>query len=179
MLLETATKLREEVGLHLVDEFVELTDSNLTAKVLLTNPSGITRRVEQGTEIGVGSPIEVVEPPPQPTRVLIPGNVELPTWNPDELLCQQNPGVRVVTSTQQRKKRLRELLKQEFEDMSIPVAEKDMLWSLLEEYHDVFSLDGERGGTNLVELEINTGDAAPKRQPPRRVPFAVWQEIAK
>ena len=53
-----------------------------------------------------------------------------------------------------------------------------MLWSLLEEYHDVFSLDGERGETDLVEPEIDMGDAALKRQPPR-VPFAVRQEIAR
>ena len=69
--------------------------------------------------------------------------------------------------------------KERVEDMSIPAAEKDLLWSLLKEYHDVFSLEGERGETDLVELEIDTGDAAPKRQPPRRVPFEFRQKIAK
>jgi hypothetical protein len=67
---------------------------------------------------------------------------------------------------------LRELLKNEY-DMTIPVSEKKLLWSLLEEYHDIFSLEGERGETDLVELEIDTGDAVASRQPPRRVPFAV------
>ena len=86
--------------------------------------------------------------------------------------------MRVVTSTERRKIMLRELLKSEFDDMSIPVSEKKMLWSLLEEYH-VFSLEGERGETDLVELEIDTGDAVLSRQPPRRVPFAVRQEVAK
>ena len=118
----------------------------------------------EGTEIGIALPVEVVEPPPLPTRVLIPGTVEPSTWNPDEVLSHVNhsqTGVRIVTSTDQRKRRLRELLKKGFEDMSIPAAEKNMLWLLLE-YH-VFSLEGEQGETDLVELEIDTGDAAPKR----------------
>ena len=52
--------------------------------------------------------------------------------------------------------------------------------SLLEEYHDVFSPEeGERGETEEVELHIDTGDSRPKSQPPRRVPFAVRQEIAR
>jgi len=38
--------------------------------------------------------------------------------------------------------------------------------------------DGERGETNWVEMSIETGDAMPVRQPPRRVPFAVRSEIA-
>ena len=53
-----------------------------------------------------------------------------------------------------------------------------MLWLLLEEYQDAFSLAGEGGETVLVELDINTGDVASKRQHLRRVPFAVRQEIA-
>ena len=44
----------------------------------------------------------------------------------------------------------------------------------------MFSLEeGERGETDVVELHIDTGDAHPKSQPPRRVPFAVRQEIAR
>ena len=45
--------------------------------------------------------------------------------------------------------------------------------SLLEYHHDVFSLEeGERGETD-VELHIDMGDAHPKSQPLRRVPFVV------
>ena len=57
---------------------------------------------------------------------------------------------------------------------------KEMLMSLLEEFSDVFSLeDGERGETDEVELHTDTGDSHPKSQPPRRVPFAVRQEVAR
>ena len=53
------------------------------------------------------------------------------------------------------------------------------LSKLLMRYHEVFSLeDGERGETNLVEFKIATGDAIPKRQAVRRIPFAARQEIA-
>ena len=39
--------------------------------------------------------------------------------------------------------------------------------------------DGERGETDLVNMGIDTGDVRPKKQPPRRMPFAVCQEVAK
>ena len=51
---------------------------------------------------------------------------------------------------------------------------------MVEDYHDVFSLnDGERGETDLVEMDINTGESAPTRQTARRLPFAVRQEVAQ
>ena len=138
--------------------------------------------MEKDTEIGVALPGEVVDPSSEPERVLISGNGEPPSLNPDETLFREGypqTGVRVVTSTERRKKQLKELLKEEFDDISLPSTEKDLLLSLLEEYNDVFSLDGERGETDLIELEMDTGNAAPRRQPPRRVPFAVRKEIAK
>ena len=51
---------------------------------------------------------------------------------------------------------------------------------LLADYHDIFSLnDDERGETDLVEFKIDTGEAHPRRQPARRVPFSARREIAK
>ena len=53
------------------------------------------------------------------------------------------------------------------------------LHDFLSEYHQTFSLEeDERGETDIVQLVIDTGDAPPQRQPVRRVPFAVWQELA-
>ena len=47
------------------------------------------------------------------------------------------------------------------------------LSDVLGEYHDIFSLcDDERGETDLVEFKIDTGDASPKKQAARRIPFA-------
>ena len=51
---------------------------------------------------------------------------------------------------------------------------------VLGEYHDIFSLcDDERGETDLVEFKIETGDASPKKQAARRIPFAARLEIAR
>ena len=49
---------------------------------------------------------------------------------------------------------------------------------LLVEYHDIFCLEeDERGETNLVEFEIDTGDESPRKQPVRRTPFAARKKI--
>ena len=50
---------------------------------------------------------------------------------------------------------------------------KYQLADLLVEYQDIFlAKDGELGCTSLVEHKIDTGDAKPIKQPPRRVPLA-------
>ena len=50
----------------------------------------------------------------------------------------------------------------------------------LKSFWRAFSLDpDERGETGLVQMEMDTGDASPKRQPVRRMPFPVRQEVAK
>ena len=47
------------------------------------------------------------------------------------------------------------------------------VYQLLNEFADTFSKGaGDLGRTDLVKHQINTGDAAPIRQPPRRLPFA-------
>ena len=51
--------------------------------------------------------------------------------------------------------------------------ESEQLSKLLVEYHDIFCLnDDECGETELVEFKIDTGDASPKKQTIRRIPFA-------
>lgn len=53
---------------------------------------------------------------------------------------------------------------------------------LLQEYHrlSVFALEeGERGQTDLIHMEIDTGDARPIKQPIRRMAFAVCRELAR
>ena len=51
-------------------------------------------------------------------------------------------------------------------------CEKQSLYELLCKYHTTFSKDSaDIGHTNLVQHSINTQDAAPIRQPPRRLPL--------
>ena len=58
MLMEGTDRLKE-MGLQLVDEFIQLPDTttNTSTKILLTNSSGITQRVDAGTEVGVALPV--------------------------------------------------------------------------------------------------------------------------
>lgn len=54
------------------------------------------------------------------------------------------------------------------------------LGQFLSRHNQAFSLEpGERGETDLVQLEIDTQTATPKRQSARRMPFAVRQEVAR
>ena len=49
--------------------------------------------------------------------------------------------------------------------------QREKLRSLLCEYRDVFSLNGEIGCTDVIEHGIPTGDAAPVKHPLRRLPI--------
>ena len=57
------------------------------------------------------------------------------------------------------------------------VEEKAVIESLLVQYQDIFSKDEtDLGRTHLIEHEIDTGNARPIKQPPRRVPMALARE---
>ena len=65
------------------------------------------------------------------------------------------------------------------EGSTLKPQEKCLL-RLLQEFHQAFVLDdGERGETDLISMEIDTGNAVPKRQPTRRTPFAAREEISR
>ena len=53
------------------------------------------------------------------------------------------------------------------------------LYDILEEFHNIFSLDDDdQGETSLVEFNIDTGDSPPIEQAARRVPYAARRDIA-
>ena len=50
----------------------------------------------------------------------------------------------------------------------------------MKDKHIIFSLEeGERGETSSLQLEIDTGDSQPIRQRPRRMPFALGEEVSR
>ena len=66
------------------------------------------------------------------------------------------------------------------EEPQLPSQEKMQLLTFLADHHHMFSLEeGERGETGLVQMEIDTRDACPKKQQVRRMPPAVRQEVAR
>ena len=76
-----------------------------------------------------------------------------------------------------RKKRLAESIGRT--DTLIQEQRQELI-DFLGEHHAAFALeDHERGETDLVEFTIETGDADPQRCAPRRMPFAVREEVAR
>ena len=68
----------------------------------------------------------------------------------------------------------------QLEEPDLPEKEKELLSGFLTDRHAAFSLDeGERGETDLTEMEIDTRDVIPKKQPPRWMPFANREEVAR
>jgi len=59
----------------------------------------------------------------------------------------------------------------------LPVGEKELLMDFLMSHHGTFSL--EEGERELLQLVIDTGDATPQYQAPRRIPLAVRCEVAR
>lgn len=81
------------------------------------------------------------------------------------------PDVKKV-STISDDERKRELLRV-LEEPDLPEPQKEFLCDFLSEKHLAFSLEkGERGETDLIQMEIDTGDGMPKKQSVRRMPFA-------
>ena len=71
-----------------------------------------------------------------------------------------------------RKQLMADLLKGR--DMAMDDSQRQFLVSALTDMHGAFCLqEGERGETELVQFNIDTGGAEPKCQPPGWVPFAV------
>jgi len=74
-----------------------------------------------------------------------------------------------------RKQRLQELIGK---PKLLSKEQTEELHTFLGDHHEVFCLEEqERGETDLVEMEIRTGFAEPRRDPARRMPFAVHQML--
>ena len=65
-------------------------------------------------------------------------------------------------------------LRKTIAELDLPRDEREAFQSFLMRFHHAFSLeDGEQGETVLIRMEIDTGDAYPKKQRARRLPFAL------
>lgn len=90
-------------------------------------------------------------------------------------LPQHHHEGRVALSEDDRQQKLRKSL----QEPNLPPAEKATLMDFLCTHHNIFSLeDGERGETDLIQMQIDTGYATPKRQSSRRILHALRQEVA-
>ena len=159
MLMERDPAIEESIGLPLEDA----TSEDGIAHLELSNSSGFTSVLSEGTL--VGEAVEAAVIPPSQKRE----NSE-PTY--------PVPDVKKI-STMSESERKREGLKL-LEEADLPGPEKKVLCDFLVENHLAFSLEkGERGETDLIHMEIDTGDATPKKQPVRRMPYTARSEIAR
>ena len=135
--------------------------SSPLARLVVTNPSGYTQVVGEGEELGRLSEVSLVEPNVESTCVKM---LSVP-MDQKQAPCDL-----------EHCKKIRELM------VPTDVAEPDRskLIQLLEDHNATFSLeDGERGKMDMVELEIDTGDAKPRRHCARRMPFAIREEVSR
>ena len=162
MLLEHGPSLEESTGLQLEDALVRPADDGI-AYVRICNSSGFTSKITGGTVVGAAVEATEVSPCDDPK-----GSSEQ----------REVPEIRKV-SADTDDERKQELLKK-LEEPDLPDPGKTLLRNFLIDNHLAFSLRAaDRGETDLVEMVIETGDASPKEQPVRRMPFAVRSEVAR
>ena len=167
LLLEPTHRFEESDGngLQFSSSLVKATEEG-AAQVLITNPTGFTQRLDRGIWLGSATEADLVDPG------LCEPRGEMPSEPVEPVHVKAVQG-----SDDQRKRTLARLLEEE--GSNLPWQERAKLHSLLLDHHQAFALeDGERGETDLVEMTIDTGDSPPKKQPVRRIPFAVRQEVA-
>lgn len=127
--------------------------------LVIANMSGLTQRIEEGTVIGEAQTAEVLISKP------VSGDIPL-------------AHIRRLSSSRDEERRKRLLKMLQLTD--VPESDAKQLHAFLADNYDVFSLvKGERGETALVKMEIDTGDEQPRKQPPRRMPFMVREEVTR
>ena len=162
ILLEGDESIGGVVGLQIDDSLVEVPDDG-TAKLSITNLSGFTQCLERGMRVGSATPVTVEDcgEPVEPSRTF---------------MVSSAPHERTPARVQMRKQKLEALL----EEPDLPDYEKKTLLNFVTEFHHAFCLEeGERGETDAIQMKIDTREVQPKRQPARRMPPAVRQEVAR
>ena len=158
-----------DMGLSVEPTLLELKDGR-AAQVVIKNSTGFTHKLDKGFDMGTLEEAEVVLT-----------SVDTPKEDKEiDIQCdktEEDTVVNAVTTVSERQHKVRELFQN---NLSLSKLEKEKFCQFLMDHHTVFSLeDNERGETNLVQLEIDTGDAQPRRQHPRRLPYVAKQEVAR
>ena len=157
--------LEKTTGVQVGDVLIQ-PDLGGSSQVVMTNTSGFTQRLEKEDVLGEAVEVKLVQastPDTDAPRAFIVNTESLVDSMAGEGTCE-------------RRKKLREALI----EPDLPDSEKSTLLEFLSKHHNVFSLEeGERGETDLVEMEIDTGDRHPKKHAVRRMPYTVRQEIAR
>ena len=183
--VEVSTDCQEDIKLPLLLDGTQLScgvgvdaalidvDGDRRALTVLSNHTGCSVTIEEGSSLGVAMAVEPVQP--DPTSDSKP---ELsPT--PETTLTTEPANVSRLYSkpVAWRKRKLAESVGS---TDTLSPEQREELIDFLGEHHTTFALEEHEGGeTNLVEFSIETGDADPRRCAPRRMPYAVREEVAQ
>ena len=152
---------REVGDLNISDGLVRLTEDR-TVQVLIQNFYGLTQTLLQGTRVGDAFPVIVETTEDAKPACTLRISSDLQGLGPDRAHV--------------RKQKLRLMLG----EPDLPPAEKIALLDFLADHHHAFSLgEGERGETDMIQMEIDTGDAPSKRQSARGMPALVHREVSQ
>ena len=125
----------KETGLVLEDGLVTTSDG--LTPLVITNMSGITQQLSEGTVVGEAQEAEVV--------------VATPESNINDTPAESSVRKLSCSNEEERRKKMVQLT-------DVPQTETEQLRAFLVDNHSVFSLDeGERGETSSVKMNIDTG----------------------
>ena len=160
LLVEYDPQVEKDTGLQVGSALLQPSREGFS-QLLISNRSGFTQTAEKGTVLGVAVPATAV-----PTKDTHP-SIRACLVRAEEKASPTMPG---------RREKLLHLLG----EPDLPEPHKTAFKEFLAEHHSAFSVEeGERGETDLIEMEIDTGNAPPIKQPVRRLPFGVREEVAK
>ena len=160
LLLECDGSMAKESGLAVQETLLQPSEEGL-GNLKVYNISSFTERMEEGTILGNAVEACIVEPEEECGRIV--GTVV-------------TVGQMSTSQEHDRWKKLRELIGKP----DLPEHDKNLLCDFLMGHHDVFALeDTDQGETDLMQLEINTSNASPIKQPIRRMPYAAKEEVAR
>ena len=179
-IIEPTVHFKETYPLQMASVLVDINNC-VTSKVRVLNPFPTSVTINQDAVVAQAQRISEIQ-----TTLL-----------EEESPCNErnNYSIRRVQFENKEIKVLREVKSAGESDKSIPAHLKDLfsrssadrnctekfiLASLMNDYQDIFSKsEWDLGLTHLAEHSINTGDALPIKQPPRRVPMAYASEEKK
>ena len=137
-------------------------DATGFVNVLLSNRTGTTHKIEKGTLLGLAYEAELMA-----STSDTPALLELKNGEPTSQThshCHALPIYSVHAATVECCK---QNLVQSIAEAGVdfPWQDKSKLLKIICEYHTVFALEeGERRETGIVQMKIDTGEAAPKHQ---------------
>ena len=140
-----------------------------TAQVFILNLTGFTQRLEQGLKLRTLEEGEIIS-----STINTQLDPEQATSDDQLKECIV---VNSITSESWRMDKVREMF---YDNLHLSKPERLKFCQFLMDHHEVFSLQEEEwGDTQLIQIKIDTGNAQPKRQHPRRLPFVSKQEVAR